>query len=117
MDLLRVRCALLPMSSKWTGLALCLGMDYSWVEEVKAKHGGDANRCVTEVAVKWLRGGGSKRPSWKQLVKVIASEMGGADPAHAERVASYAFMEGGWCALFRIYIYPLSIYVGTIILS
>ena len=89
------------MASRWAELALCLGVDYSCIEEIKARHGGVVGKCVTEVAVSWLRGGGRKQPSWKQLVEVISKEMGGNNPAYAEQVASYTFLEGGWCALFR----------------
>ena len=67
---------------------------------MKAKHGRAVDKCVTELAVKWLRGGGRRRPSWEQLVKVIGAEMGGNNPAYAEKVASYAILEGRWCALF-----------------
>ena len=106
-DLFTVRCALLPVASRWAELALCLGVDYSCIEEIKARHGGVVGKCVTEVAVRWLRGGGRNKPCWKELVKAIAAEMGGHNPAYAEQVANYAFMEGGWWALFRMSGYAL----------
>ena len=76
----------------WRDFGTALGLSPSAIKGVAAAHPGDPGQCMFDILDKWVRKdynhGKFGPPSWRKLVKAVASNVGGQNPALAEKIAN-----------------------------
>ena len=81
----------LDLAGKWQNMCLALGL-HRLADEIAAIYPGCPRDCLREVIVRWLRKVHNVEcygpPTWKTLVKAVADEAGGENPALAEQIAN-----------------------------
>jgi hypothetical protein len=84
-----LRVAVYSLTSKWHNLGIGFGISTSKLEEFRSKYRGDPDRCLTCILAEWIRNCNPKYapPTWKKLVIVVASRVGGDNPKLAREIA------------------------------
>ena len=78
----------IDLAGRWQGMCFVLGLN-RLKDEIAAMYPGYPKDCLREVIVRWLRKVHNVNPpTWKTLVKAVADEAGGENPALAERLAN-----------------------------
>lgn len=83
----------------WKDFGTALGISVTSVKGVSLAHPGDPGLCLFDVVHKWLcKDYNHQRfglPSWRALVKAVASNVGGQNPALAEKIAQMHLCQNG----------------------
>ena len=81
----------LDLAGRWQDMCLALGL-HRLEGEIAARYPQNPKRCLREVIIRWLRKVHNVDrygpPTWKTLVKAVAAEVGGENPALAEQIAN-----------------------------
>ena len=79
------------MAGDWRKMARGLKVTPHVVNVLAAKHPHDPEECLSSLLYEWLKQsydtGKYGYPSWRALVKAVASLTGGANPALAQKIA------------------------------
>ena len=85
--------ALLPIAAKWKNIAMALRLKIDDIERIDACRQGSLRlqECLADVLTLWLRKKYNVErfgePSWKKVIKVVATSAGGDNPTLAEKIA------------------------------
>ncbi|KAL5497372.1 hypothetical protein EMCRGX_G013837 [Ephydatia muelleri] len=75
----------------WKEFGAALGIAPSVIKGVAVAHSSDPGQCLFDILDKWVRKDYNHHrfgpPSWRTLVKAVASNVGGQNPALAEKIA------------------------------
>ena len=79
------------MAGNWRKLATGLKIPRSLLSVISSKCSNDPNECLLALLEEWLKESYDVKryghPSWRSLVKAMASSSGGANPALAQTIA------------------------------
>ena len=79
------------LAGRWQDMCFALGL-HQWKDEIAKINPENPRGCLREVIIRWLRKVHSVNhygpPTWKTLVKAVADEVGGENPALAEQIAN-----------------------------
>lgn len=81
----------IDLAGRWQDMCFALGL-HRWKDEIAKINPENPRGCLREVIVRWLRKVHNVdrygHPTWKTLVKAVADEVGGENPALAEQIAN-----------------------------
>lgn len=90
-DLSEVFDTLLPVSSKWSRVCCCLGLQASLLDTIKKNHPGDIEECLFEGLQQWLQRNYNTEkhgpPTWRKLVEAVDNSSGGHNHTLALEIA------------------------------
>ena len=89
-DLADVQVETFEAAANWNAIGIGLGLQAGILEQIKGE-GGCPKDCMIAVLTNWLRKNYKVErfgePTWKTVVKVVASPAAGSNPALALRIA------------------------------
>ena len=77
------------VSAQWYNIGIHFGISTDVLDNIRTKNRQDSDRCLTYVIAEWLKNWKPKfgAPSWRRVVIVVASRVGGDNPAEARKIA------------------------------
>ena len=90
-DVFLVRKALFPVAAQWRAIGEGLGVKGGRLDEIHINHPNDSASCMGEVVREWLKrncnAGKFGDPTWRKLVEVVGSPVGGNNLELAMKIA------------------------------
>ena len=90
-DVFLVRKALFPVAAQWRAIGEGLGVKGGRLDEIHINHPNDSASCMREVVREWLKRncnvGKFGYPTWRKLVEVVGSPVGGNNLKLAMKIA------------------------------
>ena len=79
------------LAGNWRSLATGLKIRRSLLPVISSKHSNDPNECLLALLEEWLKESYDVKryghPSWRALVRAVATSPGGGNPALAQTIA------------------------------
>lgn len=81
----------MPVVARWRAVGEGLRLKGGKLDEIHANYPNDTASCMGAVASEWLKKnysvGRFGEPTWRKLVEVIGSPMGGNNLSHARKIS------------------------------